>query len=112
MIAHHSKACDERALLYVCNRANLVIPSYLVFGDSKQMWDKMKTPADGKRWSVAYICEKLNIPVLRNGPQKYHHAGMDARMEFAMLYRMGEVAFRPLHTKEEIIKNIIDFCTK
>jgi DNA polymerase III epsilon subunit-like protein len=59
MLAHNSQSADENCLKCDCERYQIALPTYLIFGDTHHLYKCLHTPT--KKWSIDYLCEAFNI---------------------------------------------------
>jgi len=112
MLAHNSQSADENCLKCDCERYQLLLPSYLIFGDTYLLYKKLHETTS--KWSVDYLCEKFNV--IREGPSRsttssrgqYHGALEDAKTLYKLSLKMVEKSLLYSSTVpafDQIVKN-------
>jgi len=114
MLAHNSKSADENCLKWDCERYGLSIPSYLVFGDTHNLYKKLHT--NTSKWGVDYLCDvfqivreyPLRINLNSSSKHQYHGALEDSKTLYHLAVAMVQksILFKPNNLiYDQIVEN-------
>lgn len=114
MLAHNSRNADENCLKCDCDRYGLMIPSYLIFGDTHLLYNNLhgKTP----QWGIDFLCSKFQIARKNttrsnsNGNHQFHGALNDADTLHNLAITMVKQSLlysNTLSVFDQIVKNFI-----
>jgi DNA polymerase III epsilon subunit-like protein len=114
MLAHNSRNADENCLKCDCERYRLIIPSYLIFGDTHLLYNNLhgKTP----QWSIDFLCSRFQIARKKTfrsnriGNSQFHGALNDADTLYNLAITMVKQSLlysNTLSVFDQIVKNFI-----